>query len=630
MAHFGIKFAVASLFDGRERLKRVSAVCVCIAALSALITVALSRSTFFQIIRLKAQDFHFLWRGTVPTRDIVILAIDQKSLDTFPEPRLFWHKYYAAAIQAAAQGGAKVMALDVSFVIPVAKWEPDDDQVLTAALLSVAQTMPVICGFIPSTATTQDKWMVPVNLAASYLGLSAFVNLTVDPDDFVREQELFAGTTNGQPSPAHSLALRAVEKYLGTESSTANEGLVLGGKEIPISADRRMRINFAGPAGTFPRISLSDFVAAARRQDIGQLRTWVQGKIVLVGLDYVEDRFPTPFFPLLGSGKWNTPGVEIHANTIHTLLHGDFLVPAQAWVSFAVIATVALTAAILTLFFPVWQALGLLTAFLLAGLGISQAAFLRGTVLPTLEIPVAALLAFICTSTYRFFAAEKRGQLLRSALNAFVGRVAVREIDSNEAISTTSKRDTVTILFSDISGFTAFCDNKDASDVVRLLNQYFSLMVGIISAHHGQVNKFIGDGILAIFSNDDGAELRGQQLSSHTLRSIRCASAMLEAKSQFKTRIGIYTGSVVIGNIGSAEKLEYTALGDTVNMASRLEALNKELGTQLLMSELTYEGLDQRVKTKHMGAVAIRGVTAPVNVYTLAALQPAELTGAAH
>src|SRR5205814_1800037 len=143
-------------------------------------------SRLFQSFRLKALDFHFLLRPSRPAKNIVLLAIDQKSLDTLPEPYLFWHRYYAEAIRAAAAGGAKVLGLDVTFMIPVQTWEPTYDQILAGAVSETSPVMPAICGYVPSAMQKQQDWPVPVNMAASALGLFGFVNLTVDADDFVR------------------------------------------------------------------------------------------------------------------------------------------------------------------------------------------------------------------------------------------------------------------------------------------------------------------------------------------------------------------------------------------------------------------------------------------------------------
>ena len=148
----------------------------------------LSNVPFFHILNLKALDAQFVLRGKTPTSNIVLVVADQKALDTFHELRMFWHPYYAQAIKAAGEAGAKVIGLDLAFGVPVDKWEPDYDRMLAEAVST--SPVPVVCGYVASLNTNQETLPVPINMIAAALGLSAFANLTADADDFVRKQEL--------------------------------------------------------------------------------------------------------------------------------------------------------------------------------------------------------------------------------------------------------------------------------------------------------------------------------------------------------------------------------------------------------------------------------------------------------
>jgi adenylate cyclase len=178
----------------------------------------------------------------------------------------------------------------------------------------------------------------------------------------------------------------------------------------------------------------------------------------------------------------------------------------------------------------------------------------------------------------------------------------------------------VTIMFTDIRGFTAFTeqmsDEQGPEVVVHLLNEYLATMVSLIVMYGGQVNKFIGDGILAVFSDGDESAEQGD----HAVRAVRCATRIVTARSQFETGAGIHTGLVVVGNVGSADKMEYTVLGDTVNLASRLESLNKENHTKLLMTGTTQAKLGNLVETSHLGQAPVRGKAIPVDLYTVTSL----------
>ena len=163
---------------------RSFAISVILVILSAGGARLLSRIRFFELLNLKALDAQFVLRGTRPTPNIVLVVADQKALDTFPEPRIFWHRYYAEAIRAAGDARARAIGLDLAFGVPVEKWEPELDGVLTDAFQS--SPVPVICGYIASLNTNQATLPVPINMVAAALGLAGFSNLTADPDDFVR------------------------------------------------------------------------------------------------------------------------------------------------------------------------------------------------------------------------------------------------------------------------------------------------------------------------------------------------------------------------------------------------------------------------------------------------------------
>ncbi len=603
-----------------KRRWRHWAICALIAVGSAAGARLLSNLRFFQLLNLKALDLHFILRGGQPTSDIILMTADQKALDTFPEVQMFWHPYYAQAIRAAGEGGAKVIGLDLAFGVPVEKWEPDYDRMLSEAVST--SPVPVVCGYVASLNTNQRNLPVQINMIAAALGLSGFANLTTDPDEFVRRQELIEApqANGGADQLARSLAFRVTEKYLGADAEFRNGRLTLAGNEIPVAPDRSIYINYAGPADTFPRVSMADVIDAARAGRRDQLRDWFNGKIVLLGTDSVDDRYATPFFTLFSGVKWNTAGVEIHANTIRTVLERRYLLRVPEWARVAALLLAAGATMGIVTSFAAGPAAGWLALQGLVMLALTHLLFRAGRMLSTSEMFVAATFSLIVAVVYRFSTAEKKSTLFHRAISLFVGKELAASLERSETIQLQGKRQTVTILFTDIRGFTAFseqvCDALGPEAVVEMLNEYMALMVSIIVKHHGHVNKFIGDGILAVFSDDD----EGASPGDHPLRSVRCATEMVTAPSRFRTGAGLHTGLAVIGNVGSADKMEYTVLGDTVNLASRLESLNKEHKTKLLMSEATRSLLKDEVETTHLGTIPVRGKARPINLYTVTSL----------
>ena len=570
-----------------------------IAVGSTMVTLLLSDLRLFKILNAKALDSHFLVRGKQATHDIVLVTADQKALDTFKEVQLFWHPHYADVIRAVGKGGAKVLGLDLAFGVPVSKWEPEHDRILAEAV--TAAPMPVVVGYVAALNTNQGTDPVPVNMLASALGLTGFSNLTTDAeDDFIRRQEL------REAGDEVSWAMRVTEKFLGQMP------------EAPVDANRSIFINYRGGPGTFPHVSMADIAGASD----AQLKQWFQGKIVLLGTDFPgdSDRRNTPFFTVFSGDQWQTAGVEIHANTIETLLDKDFLLPAPQWARWAaLLAATGATAAVVAEASAIAAIPGLLVIGL-AVAGVTHFVFLRGVILPTAEVMVAATFCLIGAIVYRFATAERRGDLFREAVSLFVGKRVAASLDDARTIGLSGKRETVTILFTDIRGFTAYtekvCEEEGPEFLVQKLNEYMATMAAIIVSFGGHVNKYIGDGILAVFSDeDDGAEP-----GDHPLRAVRCATRMVTAPSQFQTGAGLHTGLAVVGNVGSADKMEYTVLGDTVNLASRLESLNKEHKTKLLMSDATQQALNGSIATTHLGSVPVRGKAAPIHLYTVSVL----------
>jgi adenylate cyclase len=607
-------------------------ICAAIALAGVAITLGLSQIRFFQLLNLKAQDAHFVLRGRLPAPDIVLIGIDQKALDNFPELSAFWQPYFGDALRAAADAGARVFVLDKTFAVPVTKYEPDNDANLADAFNYASAKMPVISAFVPAMSNQQDpRYTVPINMMAMAFGTAAYANLTDDPDGFVRRQQLIEMPKAGVPmeSLTRSMALRAAEKLVGQDAQFRGGKLYLAGRLVPLDADLSMTINFAGPPGdcppdcpsTFQHVSMYDFITAYRGHDLVKLRQWVGGKAVFLGPDdKVDDRYPTPFYSFFEGSKWTTPGFEIHANTLRTILTGQFLSPVPQWVRVASLALAAGLCVAVVTSFPVSQTVFWSIAAMFIMLLGTHALFRAGWILSTSEMFLCFALALVGGIIYRFATAERKSSFFKSAVALFVGKQVAHSLDQHRKFALTGKRQMVTILFTDIRGFTAFCESKDPGVVVDLLNVYMKTMVAIIVKYNGHVNKFIGDGILAVFSDDD----EGARPGDHAYRAVVCATEMVTAPSQFNTGAGLHSGEVVIGNVGSSDKMEFTVLGDTVNLASRLESLNKEHKTKLLLSEATLETMGGAIDTLYLGEVAVRGKSVPMKLYTVASLVPEE------
>ncbi len=595
---------------------------VLLGAVCVLLTMGLDGTDLFQKIHLKARDLNYFPRmiGLIeaPRPDkIELIVIDQKSLDdpALAKPLIFWHEFYGEVIRAAADGGAKVLVLDVTFTLPVNEWVPGYDQAVAAAVIETQSRMAVVVAYAPGTLENQERMAIPVNIFAAATERGGFANLTTDTDDFVRKIELIEEPRPGFPV-AKSMSLRAMEAFLGEPAVYEDGRISLRGEPVHTVAPRTMLINYQGGPGFFPRVSFNEVIHAYRRKDTAFLRREFAEKVVLVGVDTIDDRHATPFYKFESGRRANSAGVEIHANAVATMLGRMYLreVPVSARVALlaSISALCVLAGNALRGRRLLWAGLGVLAAVTL----VPQALFRAGWMFPLTDLFVCAALTVVSVFIYRSNAAETRGSLFHKAISVFVGGKLAKALVETGKIPVAGNRQTVTILFTDIRGFTAFCESKDPSTVVASLNEYFSRMVPCIVNEKGMVDKFIGDGIMAIFADEEDTVP-----GDHPLRAVRAALAMVTQGGEFKTGAGIHTGIAVIGTIGSADKMDYTALGDTVNLSSRLESLNKEYKTRMLVSESTYEAVKDQIPMVCLGQVQVRGKAVPMNIYTASELQ---------
>ncbi|WP_321475880.1 adenylate/guanylate cyclase domain-containing protein [uncultured Paludibaculum sp.] len=574
---------------GKWRL--ISAV-LFIALCATVFAYAFSQTHLIHLLHLKAGDLYFVAAQPVQPKDIVLIVVDQKSLDRFREPLLLWHGYFAEAIEAAAGAGAKVLGLDVAFPIPVDQWAPGFDERMAEAVISTSARMPVMCGYAASTLSQQRNWPVPMNMAAAALGQTAYVNLRADEDDFIRSIELV------EAEGSRSMSLAVAERFAGHPI---------------VYPQRNMLIHYVGPAGTFPRVSLCDFIDAARAGRSRQLRDWVGGKAVLLGPDLITDRHATPFYAFRARTPANTAGVEIHANSVWTLLSGRHIVPVTPPAKVALTLVVSLAASLVTLLVAGWPLFGYLVLLSAVTTSVGFLLFARGWLMAPSELLLPLLISGLLSLVFGYFFAARGRDTYRNAVRVFVGKQVAEALDASGKISLTGHREQVTILFTDIRGFTSWCDAQEPETVVARLNEYFAVMSSCIVRHGGQVNKFIGDGIMAIFSDAEGAAM-----GDHALRAVRCAVEMVGQPMEFRTGAGIHTGDAIVGNVGSGDKMDYTALGDTVNLAARLEGLNKEFQTRILMSAATWDRVKGSLEARRLGQVTVRGKSVEQSIYTVA------------
>ncbi|HVB78830.1 MAG TPA: adenylate/guanylate cyclase domain-containing protein [Candidatus Binataceae bacterium] len=380
--------------------------------------------------------------------------------------------------------------------------------------------------------------------------------------------------------------------------------VTLGDKDIPVDEMGRMLIDFRGPPGTFPAYSISDLIAHRVPPAA------ISGKIVLIGLTAhaLGDRMVTPT-----AGDF--PGVEIHANAIDNVLRGDFVrrsrvesAAEEDALALVLVLTISLAAAYLS---PLWSAAAAL--WVIVGFSAyAQYRLVDDGVLIYVVLPLtAALLTYMVMATYRYMTEGSEKRYLRSAFEHYLNpNVVASVVDDPQGLRLSGERRHLAILFSDIVNFTSRAERSEPEQVVALLNTYMSVMIDIIFQSQGVVDKLMGDGIMAFWGAPN-------EIENPAAAAIDCALRMLEGLQRLRQAderfadvdigIGIATGDVVVGNFGGARRFDYSAVGDTVNLASRLEGLTRHFQVHLLVNRQTLAEASGNYCAREVGLVKVKG-----------------------
>jgi adenylate cyclase len=406
-----------------------------------------------------------------------------------------------------------------------------------------------------------------------------------------------------------SFALQVARVALGIPATATTivggSGVRLGEGLIPTDDFGRLHINYLGKEGSFPTVSAAEILAGRSGPDA------FRDKVVLVGATAIAtyDLKTTPL-------SANMTGVEKNATVVANILRGNFLTRAPLFVDVLVVLVTGLAAAFLLRRGRARSSfivLGLLVVLLVAG---NQTAFAAAGLRMNLTYPLLTLLtegAYIVG--VRYLLEERRAREIRRLFSSFVSERVVNELIRNpELAHVGGQRREVTVLFSDVQGFTAYSEVHPPEEVVRVLNVYLEAMTDVILSWEGTLDKFVGDGIVAFW----GAPLRQ---ANHAELAVRCALHMRKrlgemkaeweraGRKPFELGIGINTGEVLVGNIGAeGRKMDYTVIGDHVNLASRIEGLTRPYRAGILITRHTLRRIRDLVATGRIGHVSIRGL----------------------
>jgi len=558
---------------------------------------------FFPLItKLENQvlDRFFGIRGAQPPPpELLIVGIDEAS---FQDLRLPWpwpRSLHARLIDRLSAAGARMVVFDVLFADPI---DPEKDAAFASAIKRAGNVL------LAETSDYTDDRLFKRLINIRPLGIfedaakgTGFAKVMPDGDGVVRH---FQARIEGMPTLPASAYHAAGRPDLPPECS----GL----------------IKYVGPARSIDTLSYYQILDDEHPAPAERIRD----RIVLVGRMLQaspeplaqSDLFPTPFFERTGY----TSGVEIHANIIHNLLTGQWVREiSTAEKLIACFGCFLLFALMFTAISPISGAIVLA----ISGAGMTALCYWLFRALDFWVPPV--MFVFGATTIYtgnvviQYLAEAYQKRWLRSAFNRYVSPQVVESIVNDpSSLELGGQEIEATIFFSDLADFTSFSERLPPSDLVSLLIEYFTPMTNIILEHRGGLDKFIGDAIMAFWGAPLPLENHAQYACSAALEMKKSIAGLQESLRQRKlpllnARMGIHSGPVVAGNVGSSQRFNYTVLGDTVNLASRLEGANKFYGTTILISEDTFRLAGPAFLSRELDLIRVKGRQAPVKIYEL-------------
>jgi adenylate cyclase len=570
---------------------------------AAVLVVAMVGVGLLEPVEYAALDRFFEHRGPRrPVAPIVIVSIDESSFVELNEQWPFPRPMHARLIDTLAAGRPRAIGVDVFFDLPSSRG-PRDDATLGEA---VTRAGNVVLGAAPAldetayTALPLGYSRSTPNLPIAVIGGGAAgvgaINMPLDPDGRVRRASR-AWWTGAERLPGFDAELYRVATAAGLPAA-------------PLPSADPILIDFSGPPRTFPWVSYYQVVNGTVDP------AFFEGKIVLVGptSEVLHDVFSTPFT----RGRDLMPGVEIHANVLQTYLTGTRVREVPTAVSTMLAVGAALLGSALVVRLQPLRALAAVTLLWVIVTVFAYLAFLYAHAwMRGMAGTLALGLGYGITVVDHFV----REQRERRRLSQFFSPEVLREvIRHRHEHSLGSSRRLVTVLFADIRGFTALSEKLEPEEVAEMLREYLTEMTEVIFAHRGTVDKYIGDCVMALYNvpfEDPDHVLHAMQTALALQERTLAVSARWESRlgTAIRSGIGINTGDAVVGTMGSRQRLEYTAIGDTINLGSRLEALTKEHGVAIIISEFTQRRLTGGFLTRELGEVTVRGRTQPVKIY---------------
>jgi len=573
------------------------------------------------------------------SRDIVLILIDQESLDVYEKSQgMPWpwpRQMYAVFADYLKAGGAKALFLDL-ILSETSRYGVEDDEILSRAMTASGNVFVPFSSIISAETKNKDaealrqlkRFSLP---ARDYpkKAIQPLESVSLPIEDLLRSA---AGAGNVRFFQDEDSIFRRIPLLFSYESlllpslPLALAEFVMGRSPVdgvPLDGSGRMIIRYHGPAGTYKTYSAAAIINSWAQMDEGKTpqidpKEFV-GKVVLLGTNApgLLDLKPTPFSPVC-------TGTEIHAAALDNLLHKDFIrVPTLAVLFLYVLALALLTGVGISFSMKIWK-IALFFALLLALPAAASALAFRGGTWLDFAVPEAAVLAsFIGAALLNYSHEGRQRRFIKSVFRHYLSPDVIERILQNPSmLDLGGERREISAFFSDVAGFTSISEKLSPEELVELLNAYLSEMTDIILSLGGTLDKYEGDAMIAFWN----APLDQPDHALKACRAaLRCQKRLAELRPEFKrrfgsevfARIGVHSGPAVVGNMGSEKRFDYTAMGDTMNLASRLEGACKQYKVATLISEQTRDTVKAAIVTREIDMIRVVGKKKPVRVFDL-------------
>jgi len=586
-------------------------------------------------------DFHFKWRGPQSTSgNIILVLMDQRSAAELKRKKGTWSRQQMAkALDNLCKAGAEIIGLDLIFFSPSQNQE--EDLTLAGAIEACDNVVLARYGAVDGRGEVASLSLFQEKMIGD-----GFINMFPDKDGVLRKTPFFdIKPVEGGVAISPSFSLEVVRAFLDLDFAldfTHKEHFLLGAEK-----DRQLvlpypdlRINFSGREDVFVSVSYADVVSNRF------LPEDVKGKIVLIGSSLATDKdfFATPFTgyksgPEAYEDKFgkvmkedfgvNTAGVACHAHAIETVLSGTFIRKCPTKHVIFLIVFCGLLGLIFYFQRPgAFLGLLILIICLAVLIALSHTLLIRNKLWIEIAPAICILMVqyFSGIARQRVFS-KKKTQIVTHLFGKYVSQGVVNDILSGDiGIRLEGRSLEVTVLFSDLRDFTSLSESLTPQETGQLLNTYFDAMIPIVFNCQGTLDKLMGDAIMAFFGAPG-------ELGDHPQKAAESALKMVEELERLKTErnekgikslmmgVGLNTGPVIVGNLGSQRFMDYTVIGDTVNLGARLEGLNKTYGTSIIVSQSVAERLESNLVLRELDRVRVRGKGDAVTIFELFGLR---------